>query len=516
MTREEATTKVLYVCDIDPLVAEPHVEAEFGNLRSAPAIRSIRVPLDQMRQRNMGHAYVNFETAEDAAEALREIGGRVFVNQALCRVVPFPGKAAFVRPPKIEGHGIFIKNLDPQTTAPELYSYFSQYGEILTCRIALNELGIPRGFAYVTYRDEESSERAITSMNGQPFGESRRKLFVGQNLPRQERLAKLSAEENNENPSNLFVKGISPQTLESTFYELFAQFGQLESYSMPLNELGVARGFGFVKYHDAAAAQRAIDELNGAEVDGRRLRVARAHRNSHQSSQEEDESTNLYIRDFDSQITDEQLAREFRRFGKVVSARVMLDSRGNSKGFGFVCFEKPEDADTAIAEMHNKNIWGSTLYVARAQRRDRSRWRPTQPGSMVPPQMWYMAMPPYGYTTAAASTPWAYPTTVPGASAFSQNASPAPVTQQPLPTLAAAVASAQDPAAEKQVIGEALYPRVMLHPKVGDTERASHVTGLLLQKANDELMRWIDDEPVLELRISQACDAYDDWISQRH
>lgn len=515
MTREEITTKVLYVCDIDPSVTEAHVEAEFSKLRSAPAIRSIRVPLDQMRQRNMGHAYVNFETVEDASEALKDIDGRAFVNQALCRVVPFPGKAAFVRPTKIEGHGIFIKNLDPLVSAHELYSHFSQYGEVLACRIALTELGIPRGFAYVTYPDEESSERAITSMNGQPFGQNGRKLFVGQNLPRQERLAKLSAEEDNENPSNLFVKGISPQTLEASFYELFAQFGQLESYSMPLNEMGLARGFGFVKYHDAGAAQKAIDELNGSEFEGRRLRVTRAHRNSHQPSQEEDESTNLYIRDFDPQITDEQLAREFHRFGNVVSARVMLDSRGQSKGFGFVCFERPEDADTAIAEMHNKNIWGSTLYVARAQRRDRSRRRPTPQTSMVSPQMWYLPVPQYGYP-ASSSTHWGYPSGVPGVSAFPQNVSNGPISQQSLPTLAAAVASAQDPAAEKQVIGEALYPRVMLHPKVGDADRASHVTGLLLQKTNDELMRWIDDEPVLELRISQACDAYDHWFRQRH
>lgn len=43
---------------------------------------------------------------------------------------------------------------------------------------------------------------------------------------------------------------------------------------------------------------------------------------------------------------------------------------GRSKGFGFVCFNLPEDAAKAVAEMNGKNLNGKPLYVAMAQRKE--------------------------------------------------------------------------------------------------------------------------------------------------
>lgn len=50
--------------------------------------------------------------------------------------------------------------------------------------------------------------------------------------------------------------------------------------------------------------------------------------------------TNLYIKNFGEEMTDEHLNELFSKFGKIVSAVVMKEKNSNkSLGFGFVSFE---------------------------------------------------------------------------------------------------------------------------------------------------------------------------------
>ena len=54
--------------------------------------------------------------------------------------------------------------------------------------------------------------------------------------------------------------------------------------------------------------------------------------------------TNVYVRNFGDQWTDDKLNDVFTPFGKIISAKVMTDETGKSKGFGFISFEEHESA----------------------------------------------------------------------------------------------------------------------------------------------------------------------------
>ncbi len=69
----------------------------------------------------------------------------------------------------------------------------------------------------------------------------------------------------------LYVGNLSYSTNEDSLRELFSQYGEVESVTvMSDRETGRSRGFGFVEMADASSAMEA---LNGAEFEGRTLRV---------------------------------------------------------------------------------------------------------------------------------------------------------------------------------------------------------------------------------------------------
>lgn len=66
--------------------------------------------------------------------------------------------------------------------------------------------------------------------------------------------------------------------------------------------------------------------------------------------------------------TDKGLEQAFRRFGKVIEAKVMLDrDTGRPRGFGFVTFGDEQTMEDAIAELHNGELDGRTISVTKAQ-----------------------------------------------------------------------------------------------------------------------------------------------------
>ena len=54
--------------------------------------------------------------------------------------------------------------------------------------------------------------------------------------------------------------------------------------------------------------------------------------------------TNVYIKNFGEDMDEEQLKELAERFGNVLSLKVVTGECGRSKGFGFVSYETPEQA----------------------------------------------------------------------------------------------------------------------------------------------------------------------------
>lgn len=363
----------LYVGDLHGDVTEANLFEVFSQVGT---VQSIRVCRDIITRRSLGYAYVNYTQQADAERAMDTINGSEIKGRP-CRIMWSQ------RDPSLRKSGkgnIFIKNLDKKIDIKALHDTFSQFGNILSCKIELDSKGESKGYGYIQFAENENAVTAIDKVNGMMLLD--KPVFVGQFVPRRERIQANSTKEF----TNIFIKNLDEKVDEEKLKSLFSQFGALKSVAIMREEAdNKSKGFGFVNFEDAADAMNAVNELNGKDVQGKAVFVGRAMKKSEREAElrakfeqlkleqmSKYHGVNLYVKNIDDEIdSDDKLRNIFAPFGSITSAKIMKDQRSNlSKGFGFVCFATPEEATKAVSELNGKMIAKKPLYVALHERKE--------------------------------------------------------------------------------------------------------------------------------------------------
>ena len=187
---------------------------------------------------------------------------------------------------------------------------------------------------------------------------------------------------------NLIVNYLPATYDERQFKEIFQQYGTIDKIKLLTDpQTGASKCYGFVKYSRPDEALRAIREMSGHELLGKKLRVAYAQTALMQGGPSP--SINVFFSGFGSYLTEQQIKEMASEFGEVQDVSV-LDVNKHQRGVGFVRFTNVSQAETCVHTLNGRefnaphNNGTFTLAVKFAERKQRS---PMASGRQQPHQL---------------------------------------------------------------------------------------------------------------------------------
>ena len=147
-------------------------------------------------------------------------------------------------------NNIFIKNLAKDIDNKALFDTFSDYGKILSCKVATNRDGESRGYGFIHFDTKEAAENAIAKIDQKSI--EGKVVTVCHFQAKKDRPARSTAEIF----TNVYVKNIAKDVKEPALQATAETFGAITSMRIMLNQDGTSKGFAFINYESHENASK--------------------------------------------------------------------------------------------------------------------------------------------------------------------------------------------------------------------------------------------------------------------
>lgn len=357
-TKKENNCTV-YVGDLSLKAVESDLYKIFSTVGSIITIKLVKPAMDNFPNYTTCYAYVLFSQEEEALEAVNKLNF-FKVHDKEMRVMLYDKE----RIKSMDRGNIVIKNLSADCDSKTLHDTFSIFGEILSCKVALNSQGKCKGFGFVQFKNKNGARKALK------FGTEMQMDGHAIKVEKYEKNYKIKT--GSRAFTNVFFKNFPLTTTEQEMKDIFMGIGKVSSFYFAAKPDGTLRGFGFANYENATDAQRAIDELSGKDVfEGKypepfyvqQAQTKQQRLDSLSSAFEKlsmsglNYKRNLYVTRLPNTYGKEEVQELFSQFGKVISVCVGKDNVVNEdKNWAYVCFSTADEASIAVEK-------GNEIYI---------------------------------------------------------------------------------------------------------------------------------------------------------
>ncbi|XP_041365285.1 RNA-binding motif, single-stranded-interacting protein 3-like isoform X2 [Gigantopelta aegis] len=147
--------------------------------------------------------------------------------------------------------------------------------------------------------------------------------------------------------TNLYIRGLNPNTTDKDLVTLCQQFGKITSTKAIIDQTtNKCKGYGFVDFESPQAADLAVHTLQSQGIQAQ------------MAKQQEQDPTNLYVANLPIYFTEKNLENMFKDYGTVISTRILRKPDGVSRGVGFARMESREKCNQIIDAFNSKVLPG--------------------------------------------------------------------------------------------------------------------------------------------------------------
>ena len=284
------------------------------------------------------------------------------INNKPCRALPFTNELLGSNVTRLASNNIFVRKIPKTVVGESFEKKFAQFGEIISCKVSLNEDHSSRGYGFVCFRDTEAAEKAL-----QQSASAEESIGV--------KFAPRDKKEFRKAYNNIYVKNMPASWNEEKVRKVFSEYGRIASVYLASHENGP---YAFVCYEASDVADReygprcaaeAVEKLNDKEFEGMKLYVRPGLKKGERELMHETfkyknskKRCNLYVKGFPVSTTEQDLMNLFAKFGEIESLK-LFPAKDNKQPFAFVCFKTPDQASQAKTTLSTHQIDNHPLYI---------------------------------------------------------------------------------------------------------------------------------------------------------
>lgn len=294
-----------------------------------------------------------------------------------------------------------VTGIKPGCIEPDLFYAFQDVGRVKAILMD-SPPGVETVNATVEFEKPEQAELAVKMKNGCEIAGAavRVVLLMDESEP-------TAATRTNK----VFVRNLPTGVDENVLIDAFRGFGNVLGARIGKSSDEKLLNYGWVQMEDEGVVGKVLEiaaSAQGISVSGTRIEVEKYKRKEERNSNSVDKArhfdsadafTNLFVKNLPLDCNEEAFVSVFQKFGPVLRVRISRDPvSGQSRGFGYLEFERPSSAAEAVKEMNGSAIFRSwdqhiePLFVERYfDKRQRSSVPKVRPAEPVEKHVLYVA-----------------------------------------------------------------------------------------------------------------------------